>query len=252
MSTWIFLRGLSRETGHWGNFLPLFQLAFPSDVVLPIDFPGNGSLHQLQSPTAVPAMVEQCRQQLALASVRPPYSVVALSMGAMVSVAWTHAHPAEISHQVLINTSLRPINPFYMRLRPGNYSRLLRLMLSAADDRQWEHAIWAMTSQLSPIDTVEGWVKLRQQHPVRALNSLRQLWAASRFTAPLTAPNAPALLLASTHDALVSVACSRAIAHRWNWPLAEHPTAGHDLPLDDAHWVIDQVLSWKSLLTSNR
>jgi pimeloyl-ACP methyl ester carboxylesterase len=252
MRTWILLRGLSRETGHWGNFLPLFQQAFPNDAVLPIDFPGNGSLHQFQSPTSVPAMVEQCRKQLSEARALPPYGVVALSMGAMVSVAWTHAYPTEISHQVLINTSLRPMNPFYQRLRPHNYPGLLRLLVSAADDRQWEQAIWRMTSRLSPPETIEGWVRLRRQHPVRALNALRQLWAASRFTAPLVAASAPTLLLASSQDALVSVACSRAIAHQWHWPLAEHLKAGHDLPLDDARWVIDQVLSWESLLISQQ
>jgi len=252
MTSWILLRGLSRETGHWGDFLPLFRQAFRGVAVLPIDFPGNGSLHNLQSQTTVPAMVEQCRQQLARAGVRPPYGVVALSMGAMVAVAWAQAYPQEISHQVLINTSLRPINPFYQRLRPRNYPGLLRLLLSAADDRQWEQAIWRMTSQLSSPDIVEDWLRVRQQHPVRPVNVLRQLWAASRFVAPLTAPKIPTLLLASTQDALVSVDCSRGIAHQWRSPLAEHPRAGHDLPLDDPRWVVDQVLSWESSLALNQ
>jgi pimeloyl-ACP methyl ester carboxylesterase len=84
------------------------------------------------------------------------------------------------------------------------------------------------------------------------MNALRQLWAASRFVAPLTTPTIPTLLLASTHDALVSVECSRAIAHQWKLQLAEHPTAGHDLPLDDAGWVIEQVLCWKTLLAAKQ
>jgi pimeloyl-ACP methyl ester carboxylesterase len=245
MMNWILLRGLSRETGHWGDFLPLFRQTFPGFAVLPIDFPGNGSLHKLQSPTTVPAMVEDCRRQLVDARVRPPYGVLALSMGAMVSVAWAHIYPHEISRQVLINTSLRPMNPFYQRLRPSNYPGLLRLFLSAADNRQWERGIWRMTSQLSPSDVIEDWIRLRQQHPVGALNTLRQLWAASRFTAPLSAPTTPTLVLASIQDALVNVECSRTIARQWQWPLVEHPSAGHDLPLDDPRWVIDQILNWE-------
>jgi pimeloyl-ACP methyl ester carboxylesterase len=252
MTTWILLRGLSRETGHWGGFLPLFQQAFADDCVVPLNFPGNGALHLQQSPTTVQAMVEHCRQQLADLGLRPPYHVVALSMGAMVAVAWANDYPQEILHQVLINTSLRPINPFYHRMRPSNYPRLLNLLLTGADAHKWEHAIWCMTSRMSPPEIVAGWVRLRQQHTVNPVNALRQLWAASRFTAPLTLPPATTLMLASKHDALVNVACSRSIAQRWNWPLFEHPEAGHDLPLDDGSWVIDQIHAWQSGLAAKR
>lgn len=252
MTNWILLRGLSRETGHWGDFLPLFRQAFPGVSVLPIDFPGNGNRHKLQSPTTVPAMVEDCRQQLVSAGVLPPYGILALSMGAMASVAWAHTYPHEISRQVLINTSLRPMNPFYQRLRPSNYPNLLRLFLSGADNRQWELAIWRITSHLSSPNVIENWIKLRQLHPIRVLNVLRQLYAASRFAAPRNAPTTPTLMLASTRDALVNVACSRTIAHQWHWPLFEHPNAGHDLPLDDARWVIDQILNWERELASNQ
>jgi pimeloyl-ACP methyl ester carboxylesterase len=252
MTTWILLRGLSREIGHWGDFLPRFQDAFVGDRVLPLDFPGNGALHAQQSPTTVQAMVAHCRWQLTELRLPPPYRVVALSMGGMVSVAWAHAYPQEVSHQVLINTSLRPINPFYQRLRPSNYPRLLRLMVCSADARQWEQTVWHMTSRMSPPDTVDGWVRLRRQHPISPLNALRQLWAASRFTAPLTSPNAATLLLASPCDALVSVECSRSIARQWNLPLIEHPQAGHDLPLDDGQWALDRMLGWQSALATRQ
>jgi pimeloyl-ACP methyl ester carboxylesterase len=252
MTTWILLRGLSREMGHWGDFLPRFQDAFAGAHVVPLDFPGNGALHLQQSPTTVQAMVAYCRGRLAKLGLLPPYRVVALSMGGMVSVAWAHAYPQEVSHQVLINTSLRSINPFYQRMRPSNYPRLLNLLLTGADAHKWEHTIWRMTSRMSPPETVDGWIRLRQQHPVQPLNALCQLWAASRFTAPLTPPPANTLLLASKHDALVNVACSRSIAHQWNWPLFEHPQAGHDLPLDDGPWVIDQIHAWQSGLVASQ
>jgi pimeloyl-ACP methyl ester carboxylesterase len=246
MTTWILLRGLSRETGHWGDFLPRFQQAFADDHVVPLDFSGNGALHSQQSATTVQAMVAHCRQQLTAAQLQPPYCLVALSLGAMVAVAWADAYPQEVSQLVLINTSLRPINPFYRRLRPSNYITLLRLLLGGATALQWEQALWRMTSTVSPPDTVDSWVRLRQQHPVKPFNALRQLWAASRFTAPLTAPKVATLLFASTCDALVSVECSRRIARQWGLPLIEHPQAGHDLPLDDGQWVIDQMHTWQS------
>ena len=244
MTTWILLRGLSREAGHWGSFLPAFQQAFCNDYVIALDFPGNGALHWQHSPTTVHNMVEHCRRQLADAGLKPPYRVLALSMGAMVSVAWAQAYPQEVSEQVLINTSMRPFNPFYQRLRPGNNLDLLRLLSSNANAQEVEQRIWRMTSRMSPADTVAGWARLREQHPVSPLNAMRQLWAAARFTAPRSAPKPPSLLLASVQDGLVSVACSRSLASQWHAALREHPHAGHDLPLDDGQWVIDQVLHW--------
>jgi pimeloyl-ACP methyl ester carboxylesterase len=232
--------------------LSQFQDTFADDHVVPLDFPGNGALHMQKSPTTVQTMVTHCREQLAQLQLPPPYRVVALSMGGMVSVAWAQACPQEVSHQVLINTSLRPINPFYQRLRPSNYPRMLHLLLSGADDHKWEQTIWRMTSRMSPPETVASWIRLRQQHPVQPLNALRQLWAASKFTAPLAPPPVTTLLLASKHDALVNVACSRSIALHWQWPLFEHPQAGHDLPLDDGQWVINQIHAWQSGLAASR
>lgn len=241
MATWILLRGLTRESGHWGSFLQLFQQAYPENLLVPLDFPGNGMWHGQASPLTVEAMVENCRWQLEEKGIQPPYNMLALSLGAMVSVAWAQTYPGEISRQVLINTSLRPFNRFYQRFQPRNMVTVGRLILTAAGTSAWEHAIWRMTSRLSNPGVINDWVKLRQAHPVTALNALRQLWAASRFTAHEQPPATPTLLLASTHDSLVSVQCSRSLAQQWHWPLAEHPTAGHDLPLDDAAWVLEHM-----------
>ncbi len=243
MATWILLRGLTRERGHWGRFLPLLQASSPEDVLLPLDFPGSGVWHDQTSPKTVHAMVQHVRAQLADRGVKPPYQVLALSMGAMVALAWAQTYPGEISRQVLINTSLRPFSPFYQRFQPHNLATVARLLLSAARAQAWEHAIWRMTSRLSDPAVVKDWVRLRQLHPVTPINALRQLWAAARFTAP-EPPATPTLLLASTHDSLVNVRCSRTLAQRWHWPLAEHPAAGHDLPLDDGPWVIGQMRRW--------
>jgi hypothetical protein len=48
-------------------------------------------------------------------------------------------------------------------------------------------------------------------------------------------------VLAGAGDRLVDPTCSRRLAAAWACPLAVHPWAGHDLPLDDAQWVLDQV-----------
>ena len=241
---WIFLRGLTRESRHWGDFVGQFQAAFPNEAVVLLDLAGNGMQNHRSSSSRVEDMVADCRAQLAQRHIAPPYQVLAMSLGAMVSVAWAQAHPHELAAQVLINTSLRPFSPFYQRLQPGNYATLLRLLLTHPPDEAWERAILRMTSNRASTAALPLWLQLRRQNPVSRANALRQLAAAARFQAPTGKPAVPTLLLASAQDQLVSVACSRALAQHWACPLALHPSAGHDLPLDDGPWVAQQVKHW--------
>ncbi|MBC7681603.1 MAG: alpha/beta hydrolase [Ferruginibacter sp.] len=240
MSTWILLRGLARESGHWGAFTAQFARAMPGCEVLALDLPGNGYLYQQASPTRVEDMVAHCRAALARRQITGPVHLLAMSLGAMVAVAWSAAYPDEVAAQVLINTSLRPFNPFYQRLRPRNYGLLLRLALLDASPEVWERSILRITSQGGQDAVLPLWQALRAQHPVARANALRQLLAAARYRAPKNLTT-PTLLLASAQDQLVSVACSQALARRWRCGLQIHPTAGHDLPLDDGDWVAQQI-----------
>lgn len=246
MATWIFLRGLTRESRHWGDFVRLFQQAFPDSNVVTLDLAGNGRLNHLTSPRRVEGLVADCRTQLAQCQIKPPYHVLAMSLGAMVSVAWAQSHPHEIAAQVLINTSMRPFNPFYQRLRPANYGRLLRLAWPGTSVEVSERSILQITSNFQDESVLPLWLALRRANPVSGRNTLYQLVAAARFCAPSGQVAVPTLLLASEFDKLVNVGCSRSLAMVWQCPLQVHASAGHDLPLDDGPWVLARVAQWLS------
>jgi pimeloyl-ACP methyl ester carboxylesterase len=137
---------------------------------------------------------------------------------------------------------------------PQNYPTVLRLALGRSTPEEAEAAVLRMTSNRAQAHTgvTDRWVAARLQHPVSAVNAVRQLIAAARYRAPMRAPDVPLLLLASEHDQLVDSRCSQAIAGAWQCPLQMHPAAGHDLPLDDAGWVADQVSKWLSDTQSTR
>ena len=244
METWILLRGLTRERGHWGNFPARLERALPHSQVVALDLPGNGALNQQPSALRVRDMVAHCRTQLARQGLSPPYGLLAMSLGALVAVDWAHEYPGEVRANVLINTSMRPFNPFYERLRPANYATLLKLMLPGATDEEWERSIFHMTTSRTDVQTVPAWIALRRSHPVSRANALRQMIAAAIFCAPSYPPKTSTLLLASEGDRLVSVECSKALARHWQCPLRLHPGAGHDLPHDDGSWVLEQVCQW--------
>lgn len=243
MSVWVLLRGLARESGHWGGFPQQLQAALPDARILTLDLPGNGVLHDQSSPTSVAEMVDCYRAQLAQQGVAGPFSLLALSLGAMVAVAWADTHPAEVSACVLINGSLRGVSPFHHRLRPSAWQPLLSVLIRTSAHAR-ETTILRLTSQRAPADVLDQWVSLRQRHPVRPRNALRQLLAAARFRAPATPPPVPMLILCGARDALVNPRCSQELAQRWHVPIVRHPEAGHDLPLDDGSWVAAQIRDW--------
>jgi pimeloyl-ACP methyl ester carboxylesterase len=248
MTTWVLLRGLMREVRHWGEFPALFQNTLGAQNMVALDFPGNGSLHAQTSATSVAEMANYCHTQLRQLGYMPPYCVLALSLGAMVAVAWSELYPDDLEKMVLINTSLASYNPFYHRLRPASYPALIRQLLFGTAD-QYESLILRLTSTLKNHSEhkqtiLDQWTSYALEHPVTLANGLRQLRAAASYRAKPSAPSVPVLLLAGQQDELVNAKCSLVMAQRWRCAIRLHPTAGHDLPLDDGEWVSQQIKEW--------
>ena len=252
MTTWILLRGLTREAAHWGDFPAVFQRILPDARILTMDLPGNGQRHLDISPATVAGMVAACRAERVRLGAAGPVHLLAMSLGAMVATEWAHTAPQELAACVLINTSFRPFSPFHHRLLPRNYPVLLRLALARMSPEEAVRAVLGITCNQPDRQPrlIDRWTQIRQQRPVSTGNALRQLVAAARFHAPLRAPGVPILLLGSEHDRLVSPHCSEAIAKAWGCPLLSHPGAGHDLPQDDPAWVAQRVRDWVQSLPS--
>ncbi len=252
MSCWILLRGLMREQRHWGDFPAQLARALADAQIVTPDLPGNGVRHAQRSPTRVAGMVESCRQDLQARGLRPPYALLALSLGGMVAVEWASRYPQEIERCVLINTSMRPYSRFYERLRWQNYPAVLAQLARGGIERQ-ERLILQLTSNGARADAAASanrgpllaqWIAYQRQYPVTRPNVLRQLSSAARYRAPAVRPAVPLLILTSAGDRLVDHRCSQRLAAAWNTALAVHPHAGHDLPLDDGPWIIEQVSNW--------
>jgi pimeloyl-ACP methyl ester carboxylesterase len=246
VNAWVLLRGLTREARHWGKFPEALQAAFPGVRVVTPDLPGFGARRDLRSPTRIEQIMESVREELRRSGVEFPVGLVGLSLGAMVATEWASRHPGEVGACVLVNTSLAALSPIHRRLRPGNYLRLARIALSGLSGREKESGILALTSNVGDPEgrIVEEWAAIRRESPVSRGNTLRQLLAAARYRGGASAPAVPVLVLASEGDRLVDPECSRAIATRWKADIAWHPTAGHDLPLDDGEWVAGRIRDW--------
>lgn len=249
MSAWVLLRGLTREARHWAELPRRMSEAGIEGEVLGVDLPGCGVHAAVRAPAAVGGMTEFVRNDLVARGYAPPYRFVALSLGAMVAVDWARRFPSEVERLVLVNTSLRPFSGPLARLRPGAWAALVRAAVRWRSRRAAEAAIHAITCErCDKIDTdLAQWIAIYRSAPVSRANALRQLVAAARFRASRDAPSCPVLIVSSRADALVDPACSAAIAQTWGAEHRIHPWAGHDLPHDDAAWLVGAIAEWARL-----
>jgi len=239
----VLIRGLLRESRHWLHFPALLSEKLQRPVFT-LDLPGCGALYKEKSAASVPALRHQLQQQWA--ERYPQYQgktvhLVAISMGGMLALDWALTAPEQVNSVVLINSSSAGVNPFWQRLRPSNYLKVLLCLL--AGPLQREELIWQMTvnSPLQP-DVLKQWQQWAIENPVSRINALRQLWAASRFRFKQSPP-CSVKVFTSKNDQLVSSECSLALAEKLQAPLFIHQTAGHDLPMDAADWLIEQLSS---------
>ena len=242
----ILLRGLAREAAHWHSFPEQLQAALGAQCQLHlIDFPGCGKYYQRPALHSIDAMTGHARNEgnvpAVLASGEPVF-IIGISMGGMVALDWAQRFPQEIKGIVLINSSAGD-QPLFWRLQPAAWPNVLLALLLPA--RQREARVLRMVSNDSAAyqKNLQQWLDIQQQRPITRVTILKMLRAAANFR-PRKECSVKGLVLTSRGDRMVAPRASEAIAQTFQWPLIDHPHAGHDLPMDDARWVVQELQRW--------
>lgn len=236
------VRGLIREKGHWKALAEELQQHFPETDITMIDIPGAGDHVKKSSPFTIGTMVEEMRREfLEKKKVYETSILIAISLGGMIAVEWMKRYPEDFHHVTLINTSLGSVSRAHERLHPLAFIHLLKVPFLKG--RAKEARILRLVSNHKQVfdKTLNHWEMIQRARPVSLSNTLRQLMAAAMYGAGNFKPAVPVMLLASLNDRMVSVNCSRELARRWNAPIKEHPTGGHDLSVDDPAWVVLKI-----------
>jgi pimeloyl-ACP methyl ester carboxylesterase len=243
---WILLRGLARESAHWGDFVPLLQTTFPDAQITTLDLPGTGRFYRDESPCTIKAIAETVRgHALALGLLQQPVTLLALSLGGMVAWEWLHNHPEDICGAALISTSFAGLNPFYERLRWQSYGKFFALLMER-DLYKRELGIVQLVNNSRGLDgqIARAWEQIQKERPISLKNTVNQILAAATYQPSQAKPTRPVLLFNANGDRLVAPACSVAIQKKWGLKLCTHPWAGHDLTVDDGPWLACQLKDW--------
>ncbi len=245
-AVWILLRGLAREKDHWGEFPAQLSERLKGARVLSLDLPGAGEFHKTPSPSSIAEIALLVRRQWE--QQKPdaqPVGLVAVSMGAMVALEWIRQAPEEVSGAVIMNSSLRSLSSPHERLRFQMWTHFLRSLVAQNPEARERQILKIISQRLEVHEQVAlEWGKIYRRRPVKRINVLRQVLAASRFDIDEWPYTHPILLLCGLGDRLVEPSCSEALHKKFGWPLRQHPWAGHDITLDDGPWVAEQVASW--------
>lgn len=242
----ILLRGLAREAAHWLDFPELLQQALGDTCQLHlVDFPGCGKYFTQPALTSVAAMTDHARNQIdvtAIGARNEPVYVLGISMGGMVALEWAQRFPQELRGLILINSSAGN-QPIWWRLRPGAWPMMIRALLTNNRTREAKVLQIVSNNRVAYPQHLNQWLAIQQQRPVARATIMTMLRAAAQFR-PQPTCTVPGLVLASEGDRMVSVRASEAIAQQFQWPIALHSSAGHDLPMDDPQWVANQIAQW--------
>jgi len=247
---WLLLRGLGREQRHWHDFPERLRAVVAPEPVFLLDLAGTGTERRRLPVPSVPWLARDIarrasqlpglqRELRCAAAGEARWCLLGLSLGGMVALELCRLWTQRVAHAIVINSSAS-ITPVKARLQPGALPRLGQVLL-ARDERMREERLLALTSHL-PAAERHGYAERAAAFAADGAPGrpalFSQLCAAARFSPPSASSlSARLCFLGSRCDRLVSVACSRDLACRYDAPYLEHPWAGHDLPLDDPSWI---------------
>lgn len=238
---YLLLRGLGRQSGHWGEFKTQLQNEKFCDKVLALDLPGFGLKNTEDSPVNLRSITDNVRLDYLknIKSSDGPWTILGFSLGGMVALDWVHRFPYDFKKIILINSSTANLCPPWKRLKLEAYTHFLKIIKST-NPKQREKEILKMICNHDPGAFVDEWVRLAKKHPYKESNVIKQLVSAISFRSA-DQIEIPGLVLTSKNDRMVHYECSKKIANHYNWPLKIHKTAGHDLTNDDPAWTITEI-----------
>lgn len=244
MINFYLLRGLSRESAHWGSFTQELLDKFPQSKVIEMDLPGVGMLNQVNSPTNIEPIIDILRTTYYLNEGTNIF--IASSLAALVAITWVQQGKNEFQGLVLLSPSLKGICKFTERFKPRSWYDCGVIMLHPST-RVREKKLLKINLNDNGLrnEILKSWIGIHKTRPYKARNVFRQLLAGTRFNLLDEPLDIPILISGSKKDKLVASACFIKLKLKLGADIALHDYAGHALTLEASAWLTDRIHSWQ-------
>ncbi len=241
--SFVLLRGLGRESRHWGKFPSMLEKENFCSKVFLCDLPGAGPFHKEHGVNSISKMLSHLVKNYQSEFMKnKPLSILGFSLGGMLTMEYVTQYPTLFSEFILINSSLKNLSPFYKRLKFSALPKLFKIASSNSAVRK-EHLVLELTSQMHKEDSevLKEHVVIAESAPMTLSTLLEQILAAATYKGPSKELKVPGLILYSKKDELVNPECSIELAKTYALTSFAHEEAGHDLVLDDPEWVLEKM-----------
>ena len=140
--SWLLIRGLGRESRHWGDFPEKLRTQFPNSTLHLLDLPGTGKSADQRPAWSIPKLTGQTRKHyrdiiMSARESKRQVGLIGISLGGMVSLEWATQFPNDLDGVVIINSSVGKFNGPLQRLRPKALKHLLRSLLVRKIESYW-------------------------------------------------------------------------------------------------------------------
>ncbi|MEY3049821.1 MAG: hypothetical protein RL365_1859 [Bacteroidota bacterium] len=244
MVNFYLLRGLSRESAHWGMFPQDLLDKFPHSKVIEMDLPGVGMLNQINSPTRINPIIDVLRSTYY--SKEGTNIFIASSLAALVAITWVQQGKNEFQGLVLLSPSLKGICKFTERIKPRSWYDCGLIMLHpSVRVREKKLLKINLNDNTSRNELLNTWIGINKSRPYKAKNVFRQLLAGTRFNLLDHPIQIPILISGSKKDRLVASTCFIKLKIKLGADIVLHDYAGHALTLDASAWLTDRIYSWQ-------
>lgn len=243
---WLILPGMNSDQRHWSSFAERLSRELPEGAsLLRLDLPGFGSQHRRHSPWSISAIGEDLRRRWFLGrDSRPgPWGLLGHSLGGMIGMRWCERHPDDFARLVLVNSSAMNTSPPHRRMSLTLVPDILEILMHPDAEVRSRTYLKISTRLVDPERLLPNWVRYLDEHPPSKRSLVAQFLAASRFRAP-SRLKPRTRVLCSEGDAFTDPSCSRLLARRLGAPVHVHPTAGHELLIDDPDWTVQELLDF--------
>ena len=252
--TWVLIRGLARETGHFGGFVDLLAEKIPRAQILPLDLPGTGSRLHEQSPQKMREIVQLVREEAGAKKIGgAPLFLFGMSLGGMVVMEWAKNHPGELAGIVVGCSSARDLATRFQRFSPrGLLAVGMNRFLTRDPVAREARMVRLLSHERGHYErTVRLWGDIATRRPVPPRTVRAQVIAAMRWRAPAHLQT-PALFLVGSKDRLVDPRCTHALARRFGTKAVVHHAAGHDLTTDQGEWCAAEMFSFQKNVLAHK
>lgn len=238
------IRGLSRESGHWGDFTTLLEEYFPKVSIHLLDLPGTGKYYRFRSPRSISKIVHFLRSKH-----EPDHDqtnvIVSSSLGGMVAMDWVINYPEDFTGIVTMNSSFKSICSLNERIKPSIRMLLLKVILSRNIINREKNILKINSNRILDKNKIfYEWIEIQKLRKVTRKNMFFQAIAGFKYRPVKTKLSIPLLILGSKKDKMVCESCILKTHEVFGGELIWHNSAGHCLPLDEPKWVSEQIKTW--------